>query len=270
MTGAFVDRLPASVIRWVGRQQFRPYLGPLIRWSSSSLRNQPRVISRGQAKGLRINPSGAHPGYALGTSEPAIQDLLAAQIEPGSVVWDVGANIGFYTLIASRLVGDAGRVVAFEPLPANCAAIRQNLALNGITNVEIVDIALGDQVGSATLNVYGTSTLAKLDDPEQAAPGRTLRDQIEVPVSTLDAQLRSFPAPALVKMDIEGTEAAALRGAKALLGEVRPTLVCELHGTAEPVMAVLDAYSYRVTTVGAPDVSPRDADWYVHILARPA
>lgn len=266
-----LDRLPASLIRWVGRQQFRPYLGPLIRACSRRLRNRPRTISRGPAKGLRINPSGAHPGYALGTSEPTIQELLAGQIEPRSVVWDIGANVGFFTLIASRLVGEDGQVVAFEPLPSNCEAIRENLALNGITNVQVAAVALGDEVGSATLSVYGAPTLAKLESPGEAEPGpgrRHLR-KIEVPVSTIDAQLERFPAPALVKMDIEGGEAAALQGAKRLLTDVRPTLVCELHGTAEPVMDVLDSCGYSAITVEAPDVSPREAEWYVHILARP-
>jgi hypothetical protein len=121
-----IDRVPAPVARWIGHQQFRPYIGPLVRGATSWLRQGPRVVGHGQAKGLLIDPAGAHPGYALGTSEPAIQDLFAAHIQPGSVVWDVGANIGFFTLIAARLVG-TGQVVAFEPLPANRAAIQSNL-----------------------------------------------------------------------------------------------------------------------------------------------
>lgn len=268
---SLLDRLPASLIRWIGRQQFRPYLGPPIRACSRRLRNRPRTISRGPARGLRINPSGAHPGYALGTSEPTIQELLARQIEPCTVVWDIGANVGFFTLIASRLVGEGGQVVAFEPLPANYDAIRENLLLNGITNVQVEAIALGDEVGRATLSVYGANTLAKLDGPEQAepSPGRARLQKLEVPVSTIDAQLERFPAPALVKMDIEGGEAAALQGAKRLLTEVRPTLVCELHGTADPVMELLESCGYRAITVGAPDVPPREAEWYVHILASP-
>lgn len=67
---------------------------------------------------MRIDPSGVAAGYALGTSEPLIQEVFAEHIPSGGVVWDIGANIGFYSLIASRLVGD-GKVVAFEPLPAS-------------------------------------------------------------------------------------------------------------------------------------------------------
>src|SRR5580658_10208738 len=130
-----LDLLPASVIRWIGRQHRNRYLGPLVRRASQRLRERPRTIARGQGRGLRFNPAGTHPGYALGTSEPEIQELLAANVKPGSVMWDVGANVGFLTLIAARLVGPNGQVVAFEPLPSNCEAIRRNLALNQMGNV---------------------------------------------------------------------------------------------------------------------------------------
>ncbi|HEV3047165.1 MAG TPA: FkbM family methyltransferase [Solirubrobacteraceae bacterium] len=300
-----LDLLPASVIRWIGRQHSSRYLGPLIRRSSQRLRERPRTIARGQGRGLRFDPAGTHPGYALGTSEPEIQELLAANVKPGSVVWDVGANVGFLTLIAARLVGPEGRVVAFEPLPSNCEAIRRNLALNEMGNVEVVGVALSDEVGSAKLDVYRARTLAKLaghdgegdrghgegggpaagagveegaelpaagagaEEGAEPGLGRVLVEQIEVPVSTFDAQLAEHPAPALVKMDVEGAEAAALRGAARLLSQVRPILLCELHGTADAVMDVLDGHDYEVATVGEPGVSPREARWYVHILATP-
>jgi len=263
-----VDRLPAPAIRWIGRQQFRPYIGPIIRASSARLRNRPRVIVHGHARGLRFNPSGAHPGYALGTSEPAIQDLFAAHIAPGSVVWDIGANVGFFTLLAARLVG-TGRVIAFEPLPANVAAIERNLALNDVSNVEIAEVAIGDEIGTATLSVYPSSGLAKLETPARAEGTREPSGHVDVSVSTLDAQLQLFPAPAFVKIDIEGAEEAALRGAATLLTEIKPTVVCELHGTRDNVVEILESYGYRVTTVEPPDAVPR-AEWYDHILATPS
>ena len=233
------------------------------------LRTGPRVVANGQAKGLRINPAGAHPGYALGTTEPDVQDLLAAHVRSGSVVWDVGANIGFYTVIASRLVGP-GRVVAFEPLPASFAALEENLRLNGMTNVDVARIALSDAVGTATLNVFAGLTESRLEAHESSKSTKPLVDQIDVQVSTLDDQLEVFPAPSLLKIDIEGAEPAALRGASVMLGEVRPTVICELHGTNAAVMDVLESSGYRVTTVERPEIAPRLANWWgAHILATP-
>ena len=267
---SIVDRMPARTLRWVSRQQFRPVIGPLVKVATRWMLHRPRVVAHGQAAGMKIDPSGAAAGYALGTSEPLIQDVFAEHVRQGGVVWDIGANIGFFSMIASRLVG-AGQVVAFEPLPANQQAIRRNIALNGITNVELVPIALGDSEGTAELEMHASPTWAKLDtssdttfQQEDAVTGR-----IEVEVSTLDSQLGRFAAPDLIKMDIEGAEVAALRGASRLLSEHRPTLICEFHGTNGAVSELLESYGYTLRTVEAPAVPPAQAEWYMHVLATP-
>ncbi|HTB71418.1 MAG TPA: FkbM family methyltransferase [Solirubrobacteraceae bacterium] len=266
-----VERVPAPALRWAGRQQFRPVIGPVVKALSGRLARGPRTVAHGRAAGLRIDPRGAAAGYALGTSEPLIQDAFAELVRPGAVVWDVGANIGFYTLIAARLV-ERGRVIAFEPLPENQAAIRANLELNGLTNVELAGIALADRAGDAELQMHGESTWAKLDTSEDTSfkRGSDATGSVPVEVSTLDAQLERFPAPDVVKIDIEGAEVAALRGASRLLEQCRPTLICELHGTNGPVTALLTERGYDVRTVETPDVPPERAAWYAHVIATPA
>jgi hypothetical protein len=92
---------------------------------------------------------------------------------------------------------------------------------------------------------------------------------VRVEVSTLDAQLGIHAAPDLVKMDIEGAEVAALRGAAKLLDEHRPTLICELHGTNVAVTELLESHGYDVRAVETPQIRPQDAEWYVHVLATP-
>jgi FkbM family methyltransferase len=265
-----VDRVPAPALRWAGRQQFRPLIGPVVKVLSSRLLHSTRVVAHGQAAGLRIDPAGAAAGYALGTSEPLIQDAFAEHVHRGGVVWDVGANIGFYSLIASRLVAD-GEVVAFEPLPANQEAIRRNLALNEIANVRLVPVALSDAEGEAELEIHASPTWAKLDTSGDTAfkCDGDVSGRVRVEVSTLDAQLESHAAPDLVKMDIEGAEVAALRGASRLLGEHRPTLICELHGTNGAVTELLESHGYDVRVVETPQIRPQDAEWYVHVLATP-
>jgi FkbM family methyltransferase len=267
---SILDRMPAPALRWVGRQQFRPVIGPLVKVLSSRLMHGPRVVARGQAAGLRIDPAGAAAGYALGTSEPLIQDVFAEHVPRGGVVWDIGANIGFYSLIASRLVGD-GTVVAFEPLPQNQDAIRRNLALNHVANVELVGIALSDREGEAELEIHASPTWAKLDTSSHTSFKRDseLSGRVRVEVSTIDAQLARVAPPDLVKMDIEGAEVAALQGAEQLFREHRPTLICELHGTNRAVTELLRSYDYDVRTIEAPDVPPEQAEWYVHVIATP-
>jgi FkbM family methyltransferase len=265
-----VERVPTPAMRWFSRQQFRPVIGPMVRASTWWLRNRPRVVASGQALGLRIDPSGANAGYALGTTEPLIQDAFVGHIPAGGVVWDIGANIGFYSLIASRLVGD-GEVVAFEPLPTNVEAIRRNLALNGVRNVKLRDVAVGDTEGTAELQLHAEQTWAKLDT---SADTRFQQDveaagHIQVEVSTIDRQLQTLAPPDLVKIDIEGAEVAALRGAPVLLSEHRPTLICECHGTNVAVSDLLESYGYALQTIETPAVPPREAKWDVHVLAIP-
>jgi FkbM family methyltransferase len=265
-----VEHVPTPAVRWLSRQQFRPVIGPVVKASTAWLRSKPRVVASGQAKGLRIDPAGANAGYALGTTEPVIQDALARQVPRGGVVWDIGANVGFYTLIAARLVGE-GTVVAFEPLPENQAAIHRNLALNGFTNVEVSGLALSDHDGTAILQMHASSTWAKLDTSADTGFQQELdvTGEVEVPVATIDSQLASLTPPDLIKMDIEGGEVAALRGAGRLLSEHRPTLICELHGTNEAVTDILESHGYTVRTIETPDVPPREARWDVHVLAVP-
>ena len=77
---------------------------------------------------MRINLHGSAVAFATGMAERPLQSALQRELRPGATFFDIGANVGFVTLIAARLVGPSGRVVAFEPVPENVAAIRENLA----------------------------------------------------------------------------------------------------------------------------------------------
>jgi FkbM family methyltransferase len=178
-----------------------------------------RTIRRGAGAGLRIDATGSNPAYALGLAEPAVQDRLVEELAPGMVMYDVGANIGFFTLIAARHVGDNGRVVAFEPLEENAAAMERNLALNGVENVTIVRKALSDRPGRMGMSVPNTP-----DAGTRAALGG---DGPVVEVARLDDL--DLPAPDLVKIDIEGAEVDAVQGMLATLTAASPVLLIEVH-----------------------------------------
>src|SRR6185436_8641628 len=110
-----VGRLPHSWITAVARLQWRhPYMKRTIGWAAARFRNQEGQIQQGEGRGLKFNAAGANAGYLLGTSEPSVQSALAALILPKMTVYDVGANVGFFSVIAARLVGSHGHVVAFE------------------------------------------------------------------------------------------------------------------------------------------------------------
>ncbi len=108
-------------------------------------------ILQGTLKGKQwIVGSGQH-GCWLGSYEHDKQQLLAKSIAAGSVVFDLGSHAGFYTLLASSLVGPKGKVVAFEPMPQNLSYLKEHLRLNQITNVTVIEAAVSDRNGTAFL-----------------------------------------------------------------------------------------------------------------------
>jgi FkbM family methyltransferase len=167
-------------------------------------------------------------------------------------VLDVGAHAGFYTLLASACVGDAGRVMAFEPSPRERERLRAHLRLNRRTNVTVEAVAIGDAAGSGALFVFDGRTTGcnsfHLADTRGA-------HAITVPIRTLDDyDARGACGPVdLVKMDIEGAELAALRGAEQMFRSRRPLLLCELHDKrtapwgypARHIVDLVEGWSYR-------------------------
>jgi len=154
----------------------------------------------------------------LGSAEPSVQRFIAQELSSGDTFYDIGANVGFFTVIAARRVGPAGRVVAFEPVHSNAALLRRNLAANAFENAEIVEAAVGDRSGSVPF-------LSRTAVDGKVHP----RGDTQVRMVRLDDL--DLPAPDLVKIDAEGAEFDVLRGARALIERHRPTIVCELHRT---------------------------------------
>jgi FkbM family methyltransferase len=146
--------------------------------------------------------------------------LLRRYVKPTDVCWDIGANIGMYTLHLSRL---AAQVFAFEPVPHSADTLRDVKKRARLDNVVINQIALSDHVGRARMAVpidgfYGGFYLARFD-----AGG-----EYDVQVSTIDALIASgMPEPDFIKCDVEGAELLVLAGATQLLARRRPIWLLE-------------------------------------------
>ena len=269
-------RLPMSVIKTVSGLQWRhPLLKRTFDRIAQNFQHRDGMISRGAGKGLRFNTAGANAGYLLGTSEPAIQELIARLVHPGWCVFDIGANVGFYAMILARLVGPEGTVVAVEPLAANCQAIAHNVRLNGFAQVRVCEEALGSCDGEQIFQVSSNATWGRL---KTAGRLTTVVKEIPVPVRALDSVCRSesFPAPHFVKIDVEGAEVDVLAGAGQTLARARPLLLIELHHTNQAVAGQLEAAAYEVRVVNEvsggfypQSTQVRDAYWNAHVLAVP-
>ena len=240
---------------WVKAGVYRaPGVSQAARWLlTRAAPGEPVVVevAGGLARGLRLRVDLKREKYFwLGTHEMPVQRALEREAQRGWTVYDIGAHIGFFTLALARQVGAAGRVVAFEPLPANLSALRENLAMNPAVaaNVQVVEAAVSRESGRAALFAEASSTMARLTAPPAGHTGTH-----EVATLALDDLVfaRGAPPPRLVKMDIEGAEGLALAGARRLLREAAPLLLIEVHGeeAARAVWEELRQAGYRVLTL---------------------
>jgi len=166
--------------------------------------------------------------YLYGCYDYPVTRLVEALVRPEMVVFDIGANLGFFSLLASTR---CDKVFAFEPLPVNLQRIHRNIQINALRNVTVVEKAVGDREGMATLYVPegDSSGLASLDQSVGGKP-------IEVPMVTLDGFVRSqtLTRVDLIKIDIEGAEVLAFEGARELLsGADAPDIIFEAHPGSE-------------------------------------
>jgi FkbM family methyltransferase len=221
-------RLARAVVNWVAGDEIR-----VITVLSG--------VARGRRLALDLSKEKA---YWLGHYERPVQRFLRENVRDGDVVYDVGAHVGFFSICAANL---GATVVAVEPDARNAARLRANAELNGLP-VEVVEAAAWNESGRVAL-VPGDST-----KEAHAVPGEGVASV------TVDELARRYGAPTLLKLDVEGAESRALEGAREVLSERRPIVVCELHGSEQraQVPALLDGY--RIEELDSPD----------RIVARPA
>ncbi|MDQ3025078.1 MAG: FkbM family methyltransferase [Pseudomonadota bacterium] len=155
--------------------------------------------------------------------------LYCKVVTSGEVVWDLGANTGIHSMLFSRLVGDKGTVVAFEPLEINVEEIRQTCDLNGATNIRIVSKAISEFSGPVEFHMGHHDKQGSL-----IGIGSESGVRIQVECATLDEWMNGSPLPDFVKIDIEGAESRALRGFSRVSTSF-PTFAIDLHTPAEDV-----------------------------------
>lgn len=160
------------------------------------------------------------------THEPLVSRLLMGILREGMAVVDIGANIGYYVLIESGLVGDKGKVIAIEPDPENVVLLRRNVEANELRNVEIIQAAIGEENGIGKLYRSGSANWHSLLPSYYVDEG----DVVDVNVYTLDSLVEEMGIRVdMVRMDLEGYEVRAIRGMEMVLERDGPILVVELH-----------------------------------------
>jgi len=173
--------------------------------------------------------------YFFGDYDPRMTDAIRHMLRPGMTAWDVGTERGWFTCLMASCVGKGGRIDAFEAFPGNQARLRGNLALNDFPQVHVHAAAVSDRAGvlrfeppsDAITNQSYLSDCSGVGYLTQAASPTA----IEVPAVTLDeiAEREKITRLDFIKMDIEGAETAAFRGARETLRRFRPVLAVEYN-----------------------------------------
>jgi FkbM family methyltransferase len=212
-------------------------------------RGAPAEMTRGRAVGLRLSSTGGAAAYLYGAHEQAVQDALAGALDAGAVLYDIGANIGFFSLVAARIVGDSGLVYAFDPVPANAAGIGENTRLNGFANVEVIQAGVSASSGSGSLYVPpDASAFARLGEPSAVVPSGV--ERLEVRTVAIDEFVAAGARPpTVVKIDVEGGELDVVKGMGATLREHRPVVICEVHGRARQFRETISGFGYRPSLI---------------------
>ena len=212
--------------------------------------------------------------YWLGGYETELQAALRKWMKPGMVVYDVGANIGYISMLMARQIGDGGRVFAFEALPANLERLWLNLESSRLgVEITVIPAAVVDRERSVRFLVGLSGGMGKAE----GSAGRQefpYLESIEVQGISLDQFVfeQNNPPPGLVKIDIEGGEVLALPGMRRVLCECHPIIFLELHGpeAAQVAWEELVSAGYRISHMqrGYPEVNSIERlGWKSYIVA---
>ena len=216
---------------------------PLVKWlvdDPIDVMGHQMYLDLPDSLGLRRNP-------CYGKLETA---LLESLVHPGDTVLDLGANIGYFTLLFARWTGANGRVLAFEPDPVNFSFVKRNLEANAYHHVEPHPMAVSDKSGQLRLYVCAYNR----GDHRSYDPGES-RQVVEIEAVTLDHLLGpNFPNVDFIKMDIQGAEGLAVRGMQKLLSaqekivmfiEFWPSAMATAGVTAHEMLAMLEAGGFH-------------------------
>ncbi|HEU4822679.1 MAG TPA: FkbM family methyltransferase [Nitrososphaeraceae archaeon] len=206
----------------------------------------------------KVNNFLVHDMY---TSMVTHEDEIVEQFSPkiGDIVIDVGAAFGFYTILASKRVGQQGKVVAIEPQPDSFEMLNRNIRLNKLANTRTLNYAVSSK--KTTLKLYSTYSVI------QERARQNLQSYIEVRADTLDDLLRRVGIDRVnwIKIDVEGAEYEVLTGAKEILYASKPiSILVEIHGkdTYEPVIELLKSNNFNIEFEKTYDNGEK------HVLAR--
>ncbi|MEM1255652.1 MAG: FkbM family methyltransferase [Cyanobacteria bacterium P01_H01_bin.21] len=218
----------AEVVQWLNQVADKPD----IKRQPKQKKKQPGVVTipQGVGAGLQFHPDKSNPTFAQGTYELPIQKILAQYLKPGDVFYDIGANIGFFSTLAARLVEKSGHVYAFEPVSQNATRIRRNGELNQFSHIKVFEKAVSKNSGKGNLLLAqhsGGATLSTVGMPPD------MTGLVQVDLISIDdwVNRKKVKPPSLVKIDVEGAELQVIQGMLDTIRMFKPILLYEVDAS---------------------------------------
>ncbi|MEI5135818.1 FkbM family methyltransferase [Streptomyces libani] len=186
--------------------------------------------------------------YLFGLWEPHMTHWLQRRLRPGDTYIDVGANVGYFSLLASQLVGEEGRVVAIEASPTFHARVLQHAEINGCSNLRTVNAAVADERKTVTLILASSSNMGAASIVPYGGPAESTLDVEAYPLpQLLDAD--DIAGARVIKIDVEGAEGAVIRGLAPVLDKLRPDAEITVEVTPERMEALGESPGELLTTM---------------------
>lgn len=222
----------------------KPIIGQFMRFPLRFIPKKIRLpIIRGSLKGKKWIVGSSNHGCWIGIYEYQKQHIFERTITQGSIVYDLGAHVGFYTLLASVLVGSGGKVVSFEPIPRNIFFLKEHLRLNQIDNVQVVEAAVSNKSGITFFDECPFSMMSHI----------STKGKLQVKTVAIDDLISEgeIPPADYIKIDIEGAEMLALSGAKFMISRSTPTIFLATHGKSvhQECCQFLRALDYKLKPI---------------------
>jgi FkbM family methyltransferase len=181
-----------------------------------------------------------------GTFEKGELEFVSQYLRPGNAVMDIGANIGLFSVVMGRTIGQTGVVIAFDPVPANITRLKSNLNENGISTDGVYELALGSTNGKMELKMSDDTAYASMHTVEHGLENGQI---IQVNVKRLDDvwNERGRPMISFIKMDVEGAELEVIEGSGEMIAQCHPTMLIEANTNQHLVKLneMLQPYGYR-------------------------
>jgi len=226
--------------------------------------NSAMPVLQGRLRGKKWIAGSHNHGCWLGSYEHEKRRIFEKAVTAGSIVFDIGAHVGFYTLLASVLVGPRGKVFAFEPSPSNLFYLKEHLRLNTLTNVTVIEAGVSDHSGIACFT----------EGPSRSMGHISSKGKLRIKTVSLDELIskREIPVPNCIKIDVEGAEMLVLTGARSVLRTAHPTLFLATHGydLHQQCCQVLSSLRYEVQTIDAKSVEHSNEILAYHKASWPA